>query len=210
MMKTRNNERHGIDMNYISGKVIRELREKKQITQKQLADCLRVSDKTISKWETERGLPDISIIGDLAETLGVSVAEIMMGEYTVNENRCANIRKSNFYVCPVCGNVIWSIGKGTYSCCGIMLPALEVEEQDEKHELDIKIIDNQYAICLDHPMTKEHYISFAAYVTVDSCEVKKMYPEQNMECSFTRKGGGDFYLYCNRHGLFRFSNKVTK
>ena len=48
-------------MQYITAETIRTLREQKALTQKQLAQRLNVSDKTISKWETGRGLPDISI-----------------------------------------------------------------------------------------------------------------------------------------------------
>lgn len=85
-------------MNYVTGKVIKELREKKGFTQKELAEKLKVSDKTISKWENERGLPDTGIIQELAESLQVSVAELFAGEYVVNQNRAANMRKVSFYV----------------------------------------------------------------------------------------------------------------
>lgn len=197
-------------MSYISGKVIKELREKKQLTQKQLADILQVSDKTISKWETERGLPDISLISSLAAALSVSVAEILVGEYAVNDNRSANMRKGHFYVCPVCGNVIWATGQAAYSCCGIQLPELEAEEQaaagqDVRHFLQVEIIEHEYYVHMNHPMTKEHYISFIAYVTADRAEIVKLYPEQGIECRFTRRGHGAVYAYCNRHGLFHIS-----
>ena len=213
-------------MNYVTGKVIRELREKKQLTQKQLADELQVSDKTISKWETDRGLPDIGLIGPLARVLGVSVAEILVGEYAVNENRSANMRRGSFYVCPVCGNVIWSVGQGAYSCCGITLPALEAEKLetgklkteeakadnrkgtdlwDQQHELSIETVENEYYVHMEHPMTKEHYISFIAHVTADRTEIVKLYPEQGIECRFQRTGRGSFYAYCNQHGLYRMN-----
>lgn len=195
----------GIHMSYISGKVIRELREKKQLTQKQLADILRVSDKTISKWETERGLPDISLISPLASALSVSVAEILVGEYAVNDNRSANMKKGHFYVCPVCGNVIWATGKASYNCCGIQLPEADIEEPDERHNLQAEIIENEYYVHMNHLMAKEHYISFIAYVTSNHAEIVKLYPEQEVECRFLRRGHGDIYAYCNRHGLFRLT-----
>lgn len=204
-------------MGYVTGKVIKELRERKQMTQRQLADMLQVSDKTISKWETDRGLPDIGLISTLAAALGVSVTEILIGEYAVNDNRSANMKKGSFYVCPVCGNVIWAVGKSAYNCCGITLPALEIEEQDEAsdaehpaknylenrhHDIVTEIIENEYYVHMDHPMKKEHYISFIAYVTTDRTEIVKMYPEQNIECRFFRRGHGNLYAYCSRHGLF--------
>ena len=89
--------------NYVTGSTIRQLRETKHLTQAQLAAALSVSAKTISKWETAKGLPDISLLEPLAAALGVSVLELMQGEPVVNRNRSANLLRSKLYVCPVCG-----------------------------------------------------------------------------------------------------------
>lgn len=191
-------------MNYVTGNTIKILREKKNLTQKQLAESLQVSDKTISKWETDRGLPDISLIGGLAEGLGVSVAELLVGEVAENTNKTGNMKKLNFYICPVCGNIIQAMGQGSYSCCGVMLPAAEVEEEDFAHQIQIEIIDNEYYVHMEHAMQKDHYISFAAYVTANRLEMVKMYPEQNIECRFAKRGHGYIYVFCNKHGLFRY------
>lgn len=190
-------------MGYVTGKIIKELREQKNLTQKQLADMLQISDKTVSKWETDRGLPDIGLIEGLAGSLGISVAELLTGEYAVNSNRSSNMKKMKFYVCPVCGNVIQSTGEGTYSCCGIVLPQLQVEDEDDRHQICVETLENEYYIHMDHPMTKEHYISFLAYVTSDRIQLVKLYPEQNVEGRFTRRGHGLLYAYCNQHGLFQ-------
>ena len=192
-------------MNYVTGKVIKELREKKGFTQKELAEKLKVSDKTISKWENERGLPDTGIIQELAESLQVSVAELFAGEYVVNQNRAANMRKVSFYVCPVCGNVIFSVGEGAFSCCGVKLPALEAENDLEEHDVKVEVIENDYFVSMEHEMTKNHYISFAAYVTSDSVQMVKLYPEQNIQVRFARRGHGSIYVYCNRHGLVKYN-----
>ena len=64
-------------MGYVTGNTIKELREKKKYTQQELAERLKISDKAVSKWETNRGLPDIGIIEDLAKVLGVSIAELL-------------------------------------------------------------------------------------------------------------------------------------
>lgn len=189
-------------MSYVTGKIIKELREKGNMTQKQLADKLLISDKTVSKWETDRGLPDIGLIERLSECLGVSVAELLAGEYAFNSNRSANMKRINFYVCPICGNVIQSVGEGTYTCCGITLPKLLVEDKDENHIIETQIIENEYYVCMNHDMTKNHYISFLAFVTSDSIQLVKLYPEQNVECRFARRGHGIIYAYCNQHGLF--------
>lgn len=190
-------------MSYVTGKIIKELRERKNMTQKQLSDKMQISDKTISKWETERGLPDIGLIENLAKCLDVSVAELLTGEYAVNSNRSANMRKAKFYVCPICGNVIQSTGEGTFSCCGITLPVLQVEEDDQRHEIQVELIDHEYYVHMNHAMSKEHYISFLAYATSDRMQFVKLYPEQNVECRFTKRGHGTIYAYCNQHGLYR-------
>lgn len=187
---------------YVTAGIIRQLREKKKLTQKQLADQLCVSDKTVSKWETGRGLPDVSLLEPLAAALGVSVAELLSGECVTNANRAGNLLRGKFHVCPLCGNVIWSAGAGVFSCCGIQLPALETEEADDGHEISVEAVDNEWYVTLQHPMDKGHFISFAALVTADRVQLVKLYPEQNAEARFSMKRHGVLYVYCNRHGLF--------
>lgn len=189
-------------MRYITGSTIKALRERRGITQKQLSQQLGVSDKTISKWETERGLPDIGIIGELAEKLGVSLAELFAGEYMENLNRASNMRKTSFYVCPVCGNIIQSVGEGSYSCCGILLPRMEPEKAEGEHDIKLDLIDEEYFVTLGHEMNKNHSIQFLAYVTTNRTNMIKLYPEQNAEGRFTKRGHGMIYAYCNRHGLY--------
>ena len=148
---------------YITSTTIKTLRERQHMTQSQLAMKLCVSDKTISKWETGRGLPDISLIEPLANVLQVSIPELLSGELMINKNRSANILKSNLYVCPICGNIFHSTGTALISCCGITLPPLEAEIPDKEHELNCEVIENEYFLSATHAMTKTHYISFIAY-----------------------------------------------
>ena len=189
-------------MDFIKGNVIKELRIKNNMTQKDLASELGVSDKTISKWETQKGLPDIGMIEDLAKALKVSITELFTGNVISNENLSANMRKVSFYVCPVCGNVISAIGEGNYSCHGILLPKAEVEELDEAHAIHIEEIDGEYYVTMQHDMTKKHSVSFFAYVTSNVFQMIKLYPEQMAESRFMKRGHGIVYGYCNRHGLF--------
>ena len=190
-------------MGYVTGKTIKELREKQKLTQKELADKINVSDKTVSKWETDKGLPDIAIIEDLARALGTSIAELLTGDLRENENVSANMKKTHFYVCPVCGNVVTSVGQGSFSCCGITLLEQEPETCEEGHKLHLETVDNEYHVTMDHPMTKGHYISFIAYVTSDGAEIVKLYPEQDISVRFRKKGHGILYAYCNRHGMVK-------
>lgn len=188
---------------YLTGTTIKELREKKKLTQAMLAEKIGVSDKTISKWETMRGLPDISLIEPLASGLGVSVAELLAGEYITNHNVAGNMLKSKLYVCPICGNVIHSMGEASVSCCGVTLPAIEAEACDSDHELLIEKIEDEYLITMEHAMQKQHYISFFAYVTTDKFEIIKLYPEEAASKRFRIRGHGTIYAYCNRHGLMQ-------
>ncbi|MDD6042323.1 MAG: helix-turn-helix domain-containing protein [Eubacteriaceae bacterium] len=189
-------------MNYVTGNTIRELREKKKMTQRELADILMVSDKTVSKWETGKGLPDISILTELAEALSVSVPELLTGDVAVNRNRAANMKRSKFYVCPVCGNVVHAMGDGAYSCCGIRLPENEAEPADENHSIHTEYMDGDLYVHIDHPMEKSHYISFIAFLTDGTVQMEKLYPEQTAEVRFRRAGRGKLLIFCNRHGLF--------
>ena len=189
-------------VNYVTGATIKALREKRGYTQKQLGDLLLVSDKAVSKWETGKGLPDISLIEPLAAALGVSVAELLSGEWVVNRNRGANLLKSCFYVCPLCGNAVTATGNAAISCCGITLPPLEAEAAGEDHELKVEQIEYDYYVTMVHPMTRDHYISFFAYVTAGRIQLLKLYPEQNAEGRFPITGrGGVLYAYCNQDGL---------
>lgn len=188
---------------YITGAAIRALREKKELTQAQLADILGVSSKAVSKWETAKGLPDISLLSPLAEALGVSVSELMSGDMVTNRNVSANILRSKFYVCPLCGNIIRSVGDAVISCCGITLLPLEAEETDDGHRLCIERVEDEHFVTVEHPMTKEHFISFLAYLTTDAVQFVKLYPEGNAQTRLSLRGKGYLYFYCNKHGLMK-------
>ena len=188
---------------YVTGTTIRHLREKRNMTQAKLAEILGVSSKTISKWETAKGLPDISLLQPLAQALGISVIELMNGEYILNRNTSANMLRCKFYVCPVCGNVIHSTGNTVVSCCGITVPALEPEEGDDNHPITLEPVEDETFLTVQHPMTKAHFISFVSFVTSDRIQLVKFYPEGNAETRLQLRGRGYLYYFCNRHGLFR-------
>ncbi|MBR3835367.1 MAG: helix-turn-helix domain-containing protein [Clostridia bacterium] len=189
--------------NYITGATIKTLREKKRFTQTQLADMLGVSSKAVSKWETAKGLPDISLIEPLSKILGVSVMELMSGNTVTNKNVSSNILRSKFYVCPLCGNIVRSMGDVAVSCCGITLPALEAEEADNEHRITVEKVEDEHFITVNHEMTKSHYISFIAYLTTDRVQFVKLYPEGNADTRIQLRGRGVLYIYCNKHGLMK-------
>lgn len=187
---------------YITGTAIRTLREQRKMTQLQLADILKVSDKTISKWETAKGYPDITLLEPIADAFGISVPELISGHQIKNENVSANMVRSKFYVCPICGNVIHSMGEAVIHCHGIQLLPADAEATDEHHMIFIERVEDEYFVRIDHDMTKTHYISFIAAVSSDRCQMVKLYPEGEAEARFKINGVRRIYFYCNRDGLF--------
>lgn len=251
--------------NYVTGSVIRKLRESKKMTQEELAERIFVSAKAVSKWETGQGFPDISLLEPLAKALDISVIELLSGEDVRNSNPAANMLKVKFYVCPLCGNVIQSVGEAVISCCGITLPPAEAEPAgladiqahsgaesvglvDTKmhseagtthpdgitacpeaqpggsdatftssggvatpfaHSIHVEIIEDEYYVTVDHPMEKDHFISFLAAVSDQGVQFVKLYPEGCAEARFKRSRVKWIYAYCNRHGLFRMRPPIA-
>ena len=188
---------------YVTGAVIRRLRESKKMTQEELAGKIHVSSKAVSKWETGQGFPDISLLEPLSKALDISVIELLSGEDIRNRNRSSNMAKGRFYVCPVCGNVIQAAGEAVVSCCGITLPPLETEAADPEHGIRTEIAEDEYYVRVDHPMTREHYISFLAAVSDHGIQLVKLYPEGEAAGRFRIDRVQKIYAYCNRHGLFQ-------
>ena len=187
---------------YVTGAVIKELREKNRMTQLQLAEKLGVSDKTVSKWETAKGYPDITLLEPIAKVFRISVTELISGNMIQNANESSNMLRSKFYVCPVCGNVIHGMGESSIHCHGIQLTPLEDETTDERHMIFIERVEDEYYVRIDHSMTKEHYISFVAAASSDDIQLRKLYPEGNAEARFKIRGVRRIFFYCNRDGLF--------
>ena len=187
---------------YVTGAVIKQLREKNDMTQLQLAEKLGVTDKTISKWETGKGYPDITLLEPIADALRVSVTELISGNAIHNENVSANMMRSRFYVCPICGNAIHSMGEAVIQCHGVQLLPAQEETADEQHKIIIERIEDEYYVRIDHEMTKEHYISFIAALSSDGLQMIKLYPEGNAEARFKILGVKKIVFFCNHDGLF--------
>lgn len=190
---------------YVTGTVIKNLREQSRMTQLQLAEQLGVSDKTVSKWETGCGYPDITLLEPIAKAFHISVTELISGTPIQNANVSANMLRSKFYVCPVCGNIIHSMGQAVITCHGIILQPQEAEAAGPEHAYTIERIEDDYYIQIQHPMTKNHYISFIAAASADRIQMVKLYPEGSAEARFKINGVRKIYFYCNRDGLFELN-----
>ena len=139
----------------------------------------------------------------LAEALGISLIELVNGQPITNRNVSGNMLRCKFYVRPLCGNVIYSLGDSVISCCGVTLPPCEAEASDDDHEITLQRVEDKYFLTICHSMTKEHFIFFVAYVTSDQLQLVKLYPEGNTETRLQIRGRGNLYCYCNRHGLMK-------
>ncbi|MDO4851251.1 MAG: helix-turn-helix domain-containing protein [Actinomycetota bacterium] len=190
---------------YLTGTVIKELRERQGLTQVKLAALLNVSDKAVSKWETDAGYPDITLLEPLAAALCVSVAELLAGTTVENANVNANMLRSRFYVCPVCGNFIHAMGEAHVSCHGIALPPQTPETADCAHALCATCEGDEIYVEMNHDMSKQHHIAFLAAVSPDCVQIVRLYPEGPAEAHFRRSSVCDLYAYCNKDGLFAVS-----
>lgn len=186
----------------IDNEMLKKIRKQQKITQLQLAEILNVSDKAISKWETGRGFPDVTMIRKLADALNVSVIELLSGKQISNTNTCSNMLNSKIYTCPTCGNIIHTTGEAVISCCGKQLSIIKVNNVNEEHNMDIEKIENELYIKINHIMNKDHFISFVTYITSSSFEIVKFYPEMNAETRFRIKGHGSILAYCTKDGPF--------
>ena len=185
-----------------TGKLIATLRKEKGLTQKDVAEKLGISPKTVSKWETGNGFPDISLISDLSAVFAVDVLKLLEGEMPKSKTEGCNVKRTKFYVCEKCGSLLTSVGDAEITCCGRKLSSLKPAMPDNAHTLNIEKIEDDYYITFAHPMTKDHFISFVAYVRFDRVLTVKLYPEQGGELRFPQMRGGKMYYYCNNHGLF--------
>jgi len=184
------------------GEMIRTARQKKRLTQLQLARLLRVSDKTVSKWERGCGAPDLSSLPLLAEILQLDLSALIAGKMEEHDMRNGNMKKLRFYVCPVCGNLLFATDEAQISCCGQKLSPLPWQKAAESERLTVEITDDEYFITALHEMSKEHYISFVALLTGDTVMIRKQYPEWGLETRLPYPTYGTLLWYCTQHGLF--------
>ncbi|MBQ8918325.1 MAG: helix-turn-helix transcriptional regulator [Oscillospiraceae bacterium] len=184
------------------GTLIRALRQKKGLTQKELADQLCVSDKTVSKWERGCGCPDPSLWNMLSSILEVSVETMLQGELNANEQVGGNMKHSKFYVCPVCGNILVCTGNAVIHCCGRILEPLQAKKASENQKLKVEQVEDDWFITTDHPMEKENYLSFVAFATGDKIQLIKQYPEWNLQVRIQKRGHGMLFWYSTTQGFF--------
>lgn len=186
------------------GRLIQSLRKEKEMTQRNLALLMNVSEQAISKWERGIGCPDISLLSRLSEILGVNIEKILSGELRPNDQDPGSMRRIKWFSCNNCGNVITSTGGINLSCCGRILEPLQPNPINEEHNITVEEIEDDYYVTLGHEMSRSHYISFLAYVSFDRVLIIKLYPEQDADTRFPKMHGGTLYFHCNQHGFFQY------
>lgn len=184
------------------GSLIRRLRLEMGLTQRGLADRLGISDKAVSKWERGFGCPELSLWQELSAILGADIEALLSGELSENALVGGNMKKSKYYVCPCCGNVLLATGEASITCCGRKLEALTPTKAAESDRLIIETVEDEWFITSDHPMEKEHYLSFVAFATGDRIQLIKLYPEWGLQVRLHQRGHGMLLWYCTQHGLF--------
>ena len=184
------------------GKLIFTLRKNASLTQSQLAQKLNVSDKAVSKWERGFGCPDISLLPELAKIFEIDLETLLKGELENRDVLGGNLKKLKFYVCQNCKNVITSMTETNITCCGKKLKSLQAQNSLETHQLKIEKIENELFITTEHPMTREHYISFVALLSCDSLVLKKLYPEWDLQIRLPILPYGKLFYFCTEHGFF--------
>lgn len=193
-----------------NGKLLCDLRKAKGMTQKEVADKLGIVPKTVSKWETGHGFPDVSALSALADILGVSERNLLSGNITRNMKETGNMKKTKFYVCPYCGAILQGTGNSKIMCCDKLLEPIKIVQSDNEHKITVSDIENDFYIEFAHEMTKEHFIEFVACVLVDRVLTVRLYPEQASAVRFPKMYGSKIYYYCNKHGLFEYQIKSCR
>lgn len=184
------------------GALIARLRREQGMTQRELAERIQVSDKAVSKWERGLGCPDVSILTQLSDVLGIELITLLSGSLPSSTGSGGNMKKTKFFVCPACGSVSMTTGSGEMTCCGRKLAALEAQKAAQEDKLTAERVEDEWFITASHPMTKAHHIAFVAFLSGERVQLVRTYPEWDLQVRFPARGHGTLLWYCTEHGLF--------
>ncbi|MDD6970606.1 MAG: helix-turn-helix domain-containing protein [Treponema sp.] len=185
-----------------TGNLIRSLRIKKGLTQKELAQMICVTDKAVCKWEKGRGCPNITLISQLSKVLEVDIQSILQGYLDKNKKIGENMNHLKFYKCPTCGNLVTSIKSVELSCCGNKLSPVSAQTRsDPEYQPVIQEFDGQYSIKFNHPMTKSNYISQVIVVRYDQIMTVNLYAESEAIITIPQVRGIRLFVITNKSEL---------
>lgn len=192
------------------GNLLKDLRKKKNMTQKEVAEKIGVVPKTVSKWETGHGFPDVSLLPTLADVFGINERILLTGNLIRNRENTGNMKRIRFFVCPNCGSIMFGMGECEISCCGKTLTALTSKQGDEEHAVKITEVEDEFYVELNHEMSKKHFISFIAVIKYDRVLTVRLYPEQEGAVRLPKFYGGKMVYYCSTHGLYEYNFPLNK
>ena len=185
-----------------TGNLIRSLRIKKGLTQKELAQMICVTDKAVCKWEKGRGCPNITLISQLSKVLEVDIQSILQGYLDKNKKIGENMNHLKFFKCPTCGNLVTSIKSVELSCCGNKLSPVSAQTRsDPEYQPVIQEFDGQYSIKFNHPMTKSNYISQVIVVRYDQIMTVNLYAESEAIITIPQVRGIRLFVITNKSEL---------
>ena len=184
-----------------TGRLIRALRQSRSMTQAELGERLGVGGKAVSKWECGAGAPDIALLPRLSELLGVDTEALLRGELGEKDRSSGNLRRTRFYACPDCGNLVCSLEGAEVRCCGRRLAALVPRAAEEGERLTVTLSDGDWYVTARHPMTREHYVSCLLLRTGDTLLLRKLYPQWDLSARLPYFPQGTLFWYDTREGL---------
>ena len=189
-----------------SALLIKKARKEKNLTQKELASLLFVEAKTISKWETGKGFPDLTYVPKLAEILALDLKSLINGEEENKKTDNGNLKRMKIYLCQNCGNLIWSTSSSDISCCRHKLKPVETGNFLEG-KVSVEIVDDEYSVSVDHPMEKENYVKYMIFNKDNIVEIVRLYPEGQASAVFPRFRRGFLYIGDNLGHLVKYRIK---
>ena len=190
-----------------TGMLIKALRKEHGLTQAALAALLHISDKTVSKWERDAGLPDVSLLPALAEALNVSAETLLHGRIKPNQEDTGSMRRLAFYRCPICGSIMTGTGQARVICCDRPLAPMKAQAADEAHQPVISTVEDETLLTFNHPMEKSHHIAFVAQVGYDRMMLVRLYAEGSQEVRLPRMPYARVFVGCTQDGLYQVSTR---
>lgn len=183
-----------------TGSLILEARTKLNMTQKELAEKINVSEKAVSKWENGRGCPDITILPSLSKVLQIDIESILRGDLSKNKSKGGNMQRLKIYRCPDCGNIITSTNQIDLSCCGHTLKELIPEDEADSSIIkSVEESDSQFFVTFKSPMTKTDYIAGIVTLAYDRTTVIPMFAEQEPSVTLPQISGVKIFVITNNN-----------
>ena len=111
------------------------------------------------------------------------------------------MKNSIYHVCRQCGSITVSTGKAEVTCCGEKLEPMEAKKATDEQKLSVSPVENEWLVTGDCPMTKENYVSFAAFFTSETMYMVKLYPEWDLCFRIPGRTSGKLVWYSKKQGL---------